>query len=156
MIVLYALSTFACPMCTFCVYFLCAGVVADIQVDDRGEIYADGKQVGSTKKWSEVWSSLIPKTTRVVAVHVQNTGRKGFLIASFSNGFKTSEEWKCSENERDGWTDVDFNDAEWPAAVKNTGAYFDTRTEPFWGNATLIWTNAGGSGREMYCRGKIG
>ena len=156
MIVLYALSTFACPVCTFCVYLPCTGVVADVRGDDKATIYADGKQVGITTHWAEVWSSLIPKTTRVVAVHVQNMGGTGFLIASFSNGFKTSEEWKCSENETDGWTDVDFNDAEWPAAVKNTGAYFEARTDPFWGGATLIWTNAGGYGRDMYCRGKIG
>ena len=106
MIVLYAVSTFVCPVCTFCMYFLCAGVVADVQGDDRATIYADGKQVGSTGKWSEVWSSLIPTTTRVVAVYVYNNSMNGFLVASFSNGFKTSEEWKCSETGTDGWTNV--------------------------------------------------
>ena len=130
--------------------------MADLRADDKATIYADGKQVGRTKRWSEVWSSLIPKTTRVVTVHVQNTWGGGFLMASFSNGFKTSEEWKCSETETDGWTDVDFNDAEWPAAVNNTGTFFDSRTDPFWGGATLLWTNADGYGGDMYCRGKIG
>ena len=156
MIVWYALSTFACPVCTFCVYFLCAGVVADVRGDDWATTYADGKQVGSTTYWAEIWSSLIPKTTRVIAVYVPNMDGKGFLMASFSNGFKTSEKWKCSETETDGWTNVDFNDTEWPAAINNTGAFFDTRTDPFWGGATLIWTNADGSGGDIYCRGKIG
>ena len=157
MIVLYAFSTFVCPVCTFCVYFLCAGVVADVRGDDTVTIYADGKQVGSTGHWAEVWSGLIPTTTRVVAVHVDNTNMKGFLVASFSNGFKTSEEWKCSEIETDGWTDVDFNDAEWSAAVGRTDNPAEINTDPFWGGAAPIWTKADGSGRgDRFFRGKIG
>ena len=133
MIVLYAFSTFACPVCTFCVYFLCAGVVADVRGDDRATIYADGKQVGSTRHWAEVWSGLIPTTTRVVAVYVNNTNAKGFLVASFSNGFKTNEEWKSSETNTSGWTDVDFNDAEWPAAIRRTDDPAGIHTDPFLG-----------------------
>ena len=153
---LYAFSTFARPVCTFCMYFLCAGVVADVRGDDKATIYADGNQVGKTERWAEVWSGLIPTTTRVVAVYVDNTGSKGFLVSSFSIGFKTSEEWKCSKTETDGWTDVDFNDAEWSAAVRRTGKTGRTDTDPFWGGAAVLWTNAGGSGTGMYCRGKIG
>ena len=157
MIVLYPFSTFACPVSTFCVFFLCAGVVADVGGDDRAIIYADGKQVGSTEKWSEVWSGLIPTTTRVVAVYVDNIDDKGFLMASFSNDFKTSEEWKCSETETDGWTHVDFNDAEWPAAIRRTDNPAGIHTDPFWGGAALIWTKANGSGTgDSFFRGKIG
>ena len=154
---MYAFSTFVCPVCTFCMYFLCSGVVADVRGDDMTTIYADGKQVGSTGHWAEVWSGLIPATTRVVAVYVNNTDAKGFLVASFSNGFKTSEEWKCSETETDGWTEVDFNEAEWSAATRRTDNPAGIHTDLFWGGIALIWTKADGSGTgDRFFRGKIG
>ena len=131
--------------------------MADVRGDDRATIYADGKQVGSTEKWSEVWSGLIPTTTRVVAVYVNNGRDKGFLVASFSNGFKTSEEWKCSETVTDGWTEVDFNDTEWSAAIRRTDNPAGIDTDPFWGGAALMWTKADGSGTgRRFFRGKIG
>ena len=78
-------------------------------------------------------------------------------MASFSNGFKTSEEWKCSETETDGWADVDFNDAELSAAIRRTDNPAGIHTDPFWDGAALIWTKADGSGTgDRFFRGKIG
>ena len=139
-------------------YFLCADVVANMRGDDRANIYADGKLVGNTRYWSAVWNGLIPATTRVVAIHVTNPTREGFAVASFSNGFKTSDEWKCSDTETDGWSDVDFNDTEWSTAISRTDGYATRlgRESP-WGGAALIWTTANGSGfGDRFFRGKIG
>ena len=130
--------------------------MADARADGNTTIYADGKQVGSTGHWAEIWTGLMPPSTRVVAVHVHNYNATGFLVASFSTGFKTSEEWKCSTTAEVGWTDVDFNDTEWPAAARKDGSVVGIDGDPFWGGATVIWTQADLSGRDMYCRGKIG
>ena len=144
--VLYALGRFV----------LCAGVVADVRGDDKALIYVDGQNVVNTTNWAEVWSGLIPTSTRVVAVHVRNLEARGFLVASFSNGFKTSEEWRCSRADADGWTNVDFDDSEWSTAVKMTDSPALIDTDPFWGGAAVVWTNADGRGRNVYCRAMVG
>ena len=128
-----------------------AGVRGYMRCDDRGEIYVDGVKMGKTSSSSGIWTSVIPRTTRLIAIKAESTGSGNDskeIIASFSNGFKTSTKWKCSTAFDPDWYTLDFDDSDW-GHPKSFGAG-QGRFE----GATKIWR--GSSHGSECCRGYMG
>lgn len=130
---------------------------AKVRCDDIAHnIYVDGKLIGNTTDWSEVWKKDISDDAKIIAVECENTVGLGGLIASISNGLTTDNTWKCSGGSVPGWYDVDFDDSEWERAhvVKLNGD-----RQQLWNpdinfpdHAVWIWKDNSRNERS-YCRG---
>ena len=123
-------------------------VSADLMVtaDNLYEVTLNGKLIGGNLSDPNAWNSpkrfdvaaLLTAGDNVIAVEAANTvpGPAGLLLklrVVLSDGQTvervTDGSWRCLATEEPNWTQLDFNDQEWPAAAE---------MEPFgkgpWGN----------------------
>lgn len=122
---------------------LLSGVKANVSCNRHGHVYVDGNKMNEAC-FERTWRSIIPRASRLIAIEASNTGGATEIYANFSNGFKTSTQWRCSTQLMEGWTTVEFEDI-----------------TQGWGGATIVPPNdqisvevdANGS---LYCRGHIG
>ena len=105
--------------------------------------------VGDTDNADDMWTFIIPRTSRLVAIVAYNGVGSRHVTASFSNGFKTSSKWKCSTQEEDDWTSLTFDDSHWQYAE-----VLGTETSGRLAGADRIWQ--GPVEGYVYCRGWIG
>lgn len=130
-------------------------VKVHVRCDDRGEVYVDGKFVGSTSLWTEVWKSSITQDATVFAVKCLNNIGPGGLIASFSNGIVSNRHWKCGYSEGKGWREIGFDDSAWNYAEEiKSDSYESEKQSGFSPQTEWIWVAGTGQVefREMYCR----
>ena len=117
-----------------------------MRVDDRATFFADGSKIADVE--NKLTRNIIPKATRVVAVQAYNGEGKAFILAGFSNEFKTdTEKWKCTDQFYPGWKTVDYDDSHWRPAVEIDRDDLDGRA---------IWTDEVHKDSYVYCRGYIG
>ena len=107
-----------------------------ITCDNQFTLFVNGRQAGATERgqdWSRPahiditrWLKAGPNQLAVEAVnevHAQPNaaGLLGRFVVEFGDGGTQSlnidKTWKTSQAEQSGWTNADFNDAAWPAAV---------------------------------------
>ena len=106
-----------------------------MRADDRATFYADGSNVANVKNRNT--RNIIPRTTRVVAVQAYNGGARAFILAGFSNGFKTDTvKWNCTDQLYTGRKTADYDDSHWSPAV-DSGHFFDV---DFVTDERAIWT----------------
>lgn len=81
------------------------------------------------------------------------------MLVGATNGFTSSDLWKCTEEEPTGWTNIFYDDGTWTVAVKQTYSNSGNKisVDSFFGGATPIWSellpnNLG----WCRCRGNIG
>lgn len=125
------------------VHFL-SGVNAHVECSNQGSVYVhvDGVEI-TDDSIDHKLTSIIPRAARLIAIEAESMADEKYISASFSNGYKTSKQWKCSTEEESGWTSVLFvEDNSWTHANEtNTGT-------------NHIWED--GDGDKVYCRGWIG
>lgn len=125
-------------------------------------VYADTKliatDVGNTP--DQFRSFTIPRTTRVIYVAGENAGsKKAFIVIGTSIGFKTTEQWKCTDQDPEGWTAVDYDDSSWTDAVPQGRSSNPTRNmKAMFGDAIPIWSTylPNDVNTRSRCRGRIG
>ena len=138
------------------VYLFISGVSISIRCDSAQQVYADGKKMLECRDIYQV--NILPRITRVVAIRGFNGGGDAYIAAGFSNGFKTlsnNNKWRCTDQEHDGWRDVDFDDTEWPQAT-DYGADNQIKFVTDGISARKIWIQNIRSSSFIYCRGHIG
>ena len=106
--------------------------VANISLDNRGEVYINGVNVGGSDEYRRVASRELTPYLRsgknVVAVHVLNIGGSpnpggavGNFYVALKDGSKTEyptdSSWKAIEGEDDQYLSVDYDDSSWGDAV---------------------------------------
>ena len=106
--------------------------VANISLDNRGEVYINGVNVGGSDEYRRVASRELTPYLRsgknVVAVHVLNIGGSpnpggavGNFYVAFKDGSKTDyptdSSWKAIEGEDDQYLSVDYDDSSWNDAI---------------------------------------
>lgn len=137
------------------------GLILHAKCNDKCDVYVDGLLTASTSDRRQIRSSTIPRASRQITVAAENTAGRGEyaqILINVSNGFTSSDKWVCLNGSSSEWTSTDYNDSNWPPAIrqkKNSGATI-TPSEPFEG-ASPIWfklrPNELGWGT---CRGKLG
>ena len=135
------------------VYNFILGVSVHIRCNGRAALYADGSKEFD---FADILiRNIIPKATRVVAAQGYNNGSDAFIIASFSNRFKTdTERWKCTDQLHSGWKTVDYDDRHRiPASDMQRD---NTDATDFVTDAKAIWTEEVAEYGYVYCRGYIG
>lgn len=143
-----------------------AGTIeAKVRCDDIAHtIYVDGKLVGNTTGWTDVWKQYIADDAKLIAVECENVANQGGLIVSFGNGLTTDNTWRCSGENVHGWYDVDFDDSDWERASIielneqnkdiHTSKWLSDRN--FLDKAKWVWKNVYTARRERsYCRGRL-
>jgi HEAT repeat protein len=112
-------------------------VAADLLVtaDNLYEVTLNGKPVGANLMEPNAWNrpkrfnvaALLTAGDNVIAVEAANTipGPAGLLLklrVTLSDGQvverSTDASWRCRDAEEPNWTQLDFNDQEWPAATE--------------------------------------
>ena len=133
-----------------CCLYIFAGVRGYMQCNSKGEIYVDGVPKGETSSSTDIWTSVIPRTTRLIAIKAENDNESKKIKASFSNSFKTNTKWKCTTTFHTDWHTIGFDDSDWgyPDSLGTV-----TGSGRFEG-ATEIWS--GSSTGTVYCRGYMG
>lgn len=106
------------------------------------------------------WTGTIPRTTRVITVAGENTkNTHAFIVIGTSIGFKTTVQWKCTDEYLDGWTAVDYDDSSWTNAVLQGHPTQPSITiEHLFGGASPIWIKYLPNDVDTWsrCRGRIG
>lgn len=119
-------------------------------VECKGNIYVDGKMMND--EWIDnEWRSIIPRTTRLIAIEAENYSDRRWIYAVFSNAailsndFKSSSQWKCSTMHHSDWATIHFDDStdDWGDAKET-----DTGDDHIW--------EASDADGKVYCRGWIG
>ena len=129
-------------------------------------MFADGCPLVLDKatynKWKEATKIIIPRGTKVVAIHAKDHGGKAGILGSFSNGQVTDPTWKChSSPVPSEWASADFNDSSWPAAVKHAdhdSTTWKKKIQNISDAAKWIWTTYTDNtknGSEVYCRVRL-
>ncbi|XP_048582331.1 uncharacterized protein LOC5506315 isoform X2 [Nematostella vectensis] len=131
----------------------CVGMEAEITVDDRAFVYANGRYLGNDNgKWDVAQKYMFPLDTQVVAIYVQNTGGPGRIMAKFGNGIETDAEWKCTNKHSPNFQKTDFDDSSWPAAVVRQANEQTVRQLP----RDVRWIGVSNPDeRSFYCRRRI-
>ena len=131
---------------------LFSGVSVHSRCDDSATVYVDGSKIFDVR--NSFTRNIIPKATRVVAVQGHNDKDNAFIVAGFSNGFKTdTEKWKCTDQLYLGWKTAGYNDGHWsPASDKNRSG-FDA---DFVNDERTIWTANVFENSDVFCRGYNG
>lgn len=120
------------------------GIQYHMQCSGSAILYIDGDKIGQTTD-SDIWTSIAPRTVRLVAIKCTGAEEENWISESFSG----SEMWKCARHVVDNkWTSVDFEDTAWLEAT-----HYDSFDDGIF--ATRIWTNDR-SNNEIFCRGIIG
>lgn len=135
------------------------GVVLHAQCNDKCNIYVDGELAGSTTSSNEIWSGTIPRTSRLIAVAADNNdGTLGSMVVGASNGFRSSVQWRCTEDESTGWTEIGYDDSGWTVPEHQTENGGGTiSVDDLYNGATPIWSKLPPNDLGLYrCRGKIG
>ena len=106
--------------------------VANISLDNRGEVYINGVNVGGSDEYRRVASRELTPYLRngknVVAVHVLNIGgspNPGGAVGNFyvalkdgsKTDYPTDSSWKAIEGEDDQYLSVDYDDSSWNDAI---------------------------------------
>lgn len=101
-----------------------------ITCDNEYQVFINEKSVGMGSEWREPGvydvTKLIVRGTNVIAVRGENEapGAAG-MLADLDGGrsfhIVSSNDWKWSKFENEGWTKTDFDDAQW-LACKDLGA----------------------------------
>jgi hypothetical protein len=122
--------------------------------DDIMTVYVDGEahQDEAMQNFKEVSMVTIPYGTTVVAIECHNLNGPFGILGSTDDGILTDENWRCSGEQQDGWTNPDFDDSTWetPALIGSNG-------NPTWGqmegiSAEAQWMWSEGSEETTYCR----
>ena len=125
-----------------------------MQCNEKGEIYVNGVKMGETTTSSDVLTSVIPRTTRLIAIKGYHGAGTSYIAASFTNtSFQTTTQWKCSTQDMvdsTDWAEVTFDDSDWGSADKVGVMDSDARFE----QAEKIWK--GSEEGAVYCRGWMG
>lgn len=124
-----------------------SGVRAFVDCNDDGNVYVDGIKMNDKLINDDAWTSIIPRTARLIAIEAENIGgRRGIYI---SNDFKTSTEWRCSTEFTEGWITDDFDDTidGWDNAITSI-SYVGLDNNYIWEKQD---TNV-----KVYCRGRFG
>ena len=130
-----------------------SGVSVDSRCDDRGTLYADGSKLFNFENRA-LQINIIPKATRVVSIQGHNGGGRAFIVAGFSNGFKTdTEKWNCTAEWSAGWNTVHYDDSHWSPAkdMQRSDIQADFVT-----GEKAIWTRVVKDNSYVYCRGYLG
>lgn len=119
-----------------------SGVRAFVYCNDNGNGYVDGVKMNDELIEHFTWTSIIPRTARLIAIETENTDGDWKIFAEFSTDFMTSNEWRCSTEFTEGWNTTDFNEPTegWDYVSK--------------GNS-YIWVKMNTTG-IVYCRGRLG
>ena len=129
-----------------------SGVSVHSRCNETATLYADGSRIFDCG--NSFTRNIIPKTTRVVAVKGHNDGGRAFIVAGFSNGFKTdTEKWKCTDQLYPDWKTAGYNDSLWSPASDQNRTEFDA---DFVADELVIWTDSVSENSDVYCRGYIG
>ena len=104
-------------------------------LDDHGEVYVDGVLVDDTNRLPQIGKVLIPKGIHLVAFRVFNIGpthpeNPCGVGANFSNERSDASAWKCSDQFRAGWNQIEFDDSSW--SVCPGGAAVSCGTSPYY------------------------
>lgn len=121
-----------------------SGVRAIVYCNDNGHMYVDGIKMNDELIDDNTWTSIIPRTARLIAIEAENTSGRRRIYAEISNDFKTSTKWRCSTKPAEGWKTADFDDTieGWDYAINSTGKNY-------------IWEKQDTDGK-VYCRGRFG
>ena len=131
---------------------LFSGVSVHIRCDDNATLYADGYRIFHFG--NAFAKNVIPKATRVVAVQGYNYWGHAFIVAGFSNGFKTdTEKWKCTDQLYPGWKTAGYDDSHWSPASDQNQPDVDA---DFVTEERAIWTDNVFENSDVYCRGYNG
>lgn len=139
-----------------------------ISVDDKFEAYLNDRKIlsnqttpnGDTIGLSTTSVKFIKGEKNVLAIKAVDTSKESDKnhyrgIAAEIEGLMSTNSisgWKCSSSTPPvGWTNVNFNDSAWPAAVFRTG---DTcsNCESNFTSFKQIWAKDAGVGSTVYCR----
>lgn len=125
------------------------GIQYHMQCSGSGIIYLDGNKVGETDQ-SSVFTSIAPRTARVVAVECRAFTADRVIMGSFAGPGPII--WKCTTIVRGtNWSNINYDDNNWPESV----SYEKVERSGLFANVKKIWTE---NRRDsvVYCRGTIG
>jgi hypothetical protein len=117
-------------------------------------VYADGFEVGHSDKYNEILTTIVPLSTRVIAVKVINRSWIGGLLGSLDNGTViTDNSWKCTRQWQSKWAHADCDDSTWPVTTVEAQDYDSGLTRKalwIWSGTRYMQTNE--SIVTVYCR----
>jgi alpha-L-rhamnosidase len=103
----------------------------DMTVDNRFELYMNGKKIGSGKTWEEYYSfdliALLHPGKNILAVNAFNkepsaAGLIAKTLVEFQGGepliITSGADWKTSDSISPDWMSPEYDDAAWKAAMK--------------------------------------
>lgn len=135
-------------------------------VDNSLRLYIDGVEItglpnGGNYGFADVVD--LPCYTRLIAIHGNNVGSVGGILASTDDDYVlTNSSWRCSNVNHPGWEQIDFDDSAWVTPTE-----YGRNGEGVWGvisgissNAVWIWftqpTDPGPIDDNLYCRKLLG
>ena len=97
-------------------------------LDDKGALFADGKEISSTNRRlpnpGDLTAALKMPGRHVIAIRNRNLSGVGgvcfLLVLSYADGpverVRTTDTWHCATSAPEGWATAGFDDSAWPRA----------------------------------------
>ena len=145
---LHGISSSTNQQKSFNLKLLSSGLRTYVECNDNGNIYLDG--VRKADCTSNMWTSIIDRTTRLIAIQASNDGGRNYIAASVSNGYDTSTQWKCSRKYDSNWAALELDDSGWESAEESDDEAYSARLA----DVGKIWI--GDDTGTVYCRGWMG
>lgn len=129
------------------------GMILRAHCQDGCDIYVDGNPIVNNLT-TTTFNRTIPRTSRLIGVDANSASEGGVILVSVSNGFQSSEDWRClSTPGSNEWREIGYDDGHWPRAVVQAG--LGKEVDAVFDGVLSIWTDNSDI-LQVKCRGKVG